>query len=139
MDGSLRAVRFPFTPTVPTSTREAINLQDTQTHLPDDPPSTACQNCGRMARIGRAFTFRPRQAGPDDATVKCILCAPRHGPMLRRSAVVAVVVGTILTLLNQGDGLLTGQWNNALYWKIPLTYCVPFLVATYGALTAARR
>ena len=59
--------------------------------------------------------------------------------MLKRSAIVAVVVGTILTLLNQGDGLLAGQWNNSLYWKIPLTYCVPFLVATYGALTAARR
>jgi hypothetical protein len=59
--------------------------------------------------------------------------------MLRRSAIVAVVVGTILTLLNQGDGLLSGNWNDALYWKIPLTYCVPFLVATYGALTAARR
>ena len=59
--------------------------------------------------------------------------------MLRRSAIVAVVVGTILTVLNQGDTLFSGQWNNALYWKIPLTYCVPFLVATYGALTAARR
>ena len=59
--------------------------------------------------------------------------------MLRRSAVVAVVVGTILTALNQGDTLFSGQWNDALYWKIPLTYCVPFLVATYGALTAARR
>ena len=52
---------------------------------------------------------------------------------------VAVVVGTILTFLNQGDTLISGEWNNALYWKIPLTYCVPFLVATYGALAAARR
>ena len=59
--------------------------------------------------------------------------------MLRRSALVAVVVGTILTLLNQGDSLFSGVWSNALYWKIPLTYCVPFLVATYGALAAARR
>ncbi len=114
-------------------------MQDPQKPLSDNPQSSACQNCGQMARTGRAFVFRSRQAGPEDATVKCILCAPRHGPMLRRSAVVAVVVGTILTLLNQGDGLFAGQWNNALYWKIPLTYCVPFLVATYGALTAARR
>jgi hypothetical protein len=59
--------------------------------------------------------------------------------MLRRSAVVAIVVGTILTLLNQGDSMFSGDWSYALYWKIPLTYCVPFLVATYGALTAARR
>ena len=99
-----------------------------------------CQNCGRTTRHGRAFVFRPPGASPTVAgTVKCILCGPRHRPMLRRSAIVAVVVGTILTLLNQGDGLFSGNWNNALYWKIPLTYCVPFLVATYGALTAARR
>ena len=113
--------------------------QQTESLASSDTDATQCQNCGRMATTGRAFVFRPGQAADAQATVKCIRCAPRHWPMLRRSVVVAVVVGTILTLLNQGDGLLTGQWNNALYWKIPLTYCVPFLVATYGALTAARR
>ncbi|MBM3942738.1 MAG: phosphoenolpyruvate protein kinase [SAR202 cluster bacterium] len=51
----------------------------------------------------------------------------------------SLVVGTALTLLNQGDTLLSGHWNQALYWKIPLTYCVPFLVASYGALTNARQ
>ena len=52
---------------------------------------------------------------------------------------MAVVVGTILTLLNQGDNIFTGNWRNDLYWKIPLTYCVPFCVATFGALTNSRR
>ncbi len=93
-----------------------------------------------MARAGRAFAFRPPGAAPATAgSVKCIRCAPLHPPMLRRSLIVALIVGTILTLLNQGDNLFSGNWSNALYWKIPLTYCVPFLVATYGALTAARR
>ncbi len=59
--------------------------------------------------------------------------------MVRRSLLVATVVGTILTLLNQGDTLVSGEWRNDLYWKIPLTYCVPFLVATFGALTNIRR
>ena len=99
-----------------------------------------CRNCGRETKAGRTFVFRPPGADPAVAgVIKCAVCGPRHRPMLRRSAIVAVVVGTILTLLNQGDGLFAGNWNNALYWKIPLTYCVPFLVATYGALTAARR
>ncbi len=71
--------------------------------------------------------------------LKCGGCAIRHAPMLRRSITVALVVGTILTLLNQGDIILGGNWKSALYWKIPLTYCVPFCVATYGALTASRR
>ena len=99
-----------------------------------------CRNCRRMARAGLAFVFRPPGADSSVAgVIKCIRCAARHRPMLRRSAIVALVVGTILTLLNQGDVLFSGGWNAALYWKIPLTYCVPFLVATYGALTAARR
>jgi hypothetical protein len=60
--------------------------------------------------------------------------------MLARSARVAVVVGTLLVLLNQGDALLgDGQLPAALVWKIPLTYVVPFCVATYGALGNARR
>ncbi|PKB56864.1 MAG: hypothetical protein BZY73_06265 [SAR202 cluster bacterium Casp-Chloro-G3] len=59
--------------------------------------------------------------------------------MLKRSLIAALVVGTVLTALNQGDALLWGQWNNALYWKIPLTYCVPFIVASYGALINSRK
>jgi hypothetical protein len=59
--------------------------------------------------------------------------------MLKRSLIASLVVGTVLTALNQGDILLSGQWSNALYWKIPLTYCVPFVVATYGALTNSRK
>lgn len=62
----------------------------------------------------------------------------RHWPMLRRSLIASVVVGTALTALNQGDTILAGQLTNALAWKIPLTYCVPFLVATYGALSNSR-
>ena len=56
-----------------------------------------------------------------------------------RSMIASLVVGTALTLLNQGDILFAGRWNSALYWKIPLTYCVPFLVATYGALANSRK
>ena len=59
--------------------------------------------------------------------------------MLRRSLVAAMVVGSALTLLNQGDTLLSGQGTAALFWKIPLTYCVPFCVATYGALANSRK
>ena len=111
-----------------------IQTQDTA-HEPG-----SCQVCGREARGGRSFLFRPPGASPAaTGTLKCTLCGLRHAPMLRRSAIVALVVGTVLTLLNQGDGLFSGEWNNALYWKIPLTYCVPFLVATYGSLAAARR
>ena len=69
---------------------------------------------------------------------KCFRCALLHWPMLKRSLVAALVVGTVLTALNQGDLIVSGSWNNAMLWKIPLTYCVPFMVATYGALTNSK-
>lgn len=51
----------------------------------------------------------------------------------KRSFIVALVVGSLLNLLNQGDFLLAGEPLN--WWKIILTYAVPYLVATYGAVT----
>ena len=57
-----------------------------------------------------------------------------EGPIARRSFFVAVIVGSLLNLINQGDRLVDGQ---KLDWlKIALTFCVPFCVATYGAATA---
>jgi hypothetical protein len=61
-----------------------------------------------------------------------------HGPMLRRSLLTALVVGTVLVAINQGNVLLDGDLPAALAWKIPLTYAVPFSVATWGALINSR-
>jgi len=58
--------------------------------------------------------------------------------MLRRSFLIALVVGTILLAINQGDVLLRSEWPAALFWKVPLTYVVPFVVATWGALVNGR-
>jgi len=55
-------------------------------------------------------------------------------PMLRRSIGVSLVIGTVLTAINQGDAILAGQ--SPAIWKIALTYLVPFLVATHGAYGA---
>jgi hypothetical protein len=54
----------------------------------------------------------------------------------KRAATVAVVVGTVLLAINQGDVILAGDWPNL--WKAGLTYLVPYCVATYGAVTAKR-
>jgi hypothetical protein len=55
----------------------------------------------------------------------------------RRSFVVALVVGTILNLINQGDALLSGATLNLT--KLLLTYAVPYCVATYGAVSYSYR
>jgi hypothetical protein len=111
-----------------------------------DALSPTCAGCGRFLDKGRGFGFKavPAEASRDphaqsNDIVKCLFCAIRHIPMVRRSLKVAVVVGTVLILLNQGDTIFSGAWPNALYWKIPLTYCVPFSVATFGALSNGRR
>lgn len=48
--------------------------------------------------------------------------------------IVALVVGTVLNLINQGGAILAGA--PVVLWKIALTYIVPFIVSTHGALTA---
>jgi hypothetical protein len=53
---------------------------------------------------------------------------------LTRSIVTGVVVGTILSAINQGDVLMAGEVPSLL--KIVLNYVVPYCVATYGAVTA---
>ena len=58
--------------------------------------------------------------------------------MLQRSGLIALIVGTLLTAINQGDLLLAGHWTAAMLWTIPRTYVVPFIVATLGALGSGR-
>jgi len=51
----------------------------------------------------------------------------------RRSLYVALIVGTVLNLINQGDALIGMAPINWL--KLILTYCVPYAVCTYGAVS----
>ena len=57
-------------------------------------------------------------------------------PVAKRSLLITLIVGSILNVINQGDVLWTGE--NVVWWKLAMTYCVPFCVATYGACSAFR-
>jgi hypothetical protein len=61
----------------------------------------------------------------------CRYCVTEGVP--RRSFFVALLVGTILNLINQGDALFGGGYLN--FTKIILTFVVPYCVATYGAVS----
>jgi hypothetical protein len=61
-----------------------------------------------------------------------------YGPLARRAIVVALLVGTILCIINQGDVLLGGHVTAFVVVKMALTYLVPFSVSTYSALAANR-
>ena len=56
-----------------------------------------------------------------------------------RGLKVGVLVGTILTAINHGDVILSGQLAPSAAWKIPLTYLVPFCVSTYAGVDAILR
>jgi hypothetical protein len=61
----------------------------------------------------------------------CRWCVSEGVP--RRSFFIALIVGTILNLINQGDALLgEGHLNVA---KVILTFAIPYCVATYGAVS----
>ena len=50
-----------------------------------------------------------------------------------RSLVVAIIVGTVLNLINQGAALIGhGHFDPV---KAALTFAVPYCVATYGAVS----
>jgi len=54
----------------------------------------------------------------------------------KKALLTAMVVGTVLTTINHGDAIVVGDWPPA--WKIVLTYCVPYCVTTWGAVTGKR-
>jgi len=102
-------------------------------HVIDD-ERARCHRCGRTLAPSARYQFH----GPGGPRLACGVCALTDRPMLRRALMIAAVVGTVLVSVNQGDVLFSDRWPAALAWKIPLTYLVPFLVASWGALLAAR-
>ena len=57
---------------------------------------------------------------------------------LRRTLRIALVVGTILTLINQLDVILKGDAGTLTWIKAGLNYCVPFIVSNLGLLAGKR-
>ena len=57
---------------------------------------------------------------------------------LRRTLKIALVVGTILTLINQADVIIRGDATAVTWIKGGLNYCVPFIVSNLGLLAGKR-
>lgn len=55
----------------------------------------------------------------------------------RRSLIYAMVVGSVLNLINQGDALFGGAHVSVA--KLILTFAVPYISATYGAVSVRPR
>ncbi len=107
----------------------SIGSQDTKSK-----EAAQARNCIRCQR-----PLAPGAAHLIDGDYRCRRCTLRYWGLLRRSAQTALVVGSLLTVINHGVNLLQGHASAALLWQVPLTYCVPFCVATWGALINTRR
>ena len=62
-----------------------------------------------------------------------------HRRHLRATVPIALVVGTVLFVINQLDVVLGGDASTATWVKGAVTYLVPFVVSNLGVATATRR
>jgi hypothetical protein len=62
----------------------------------------------------------------------------RDWEAMRRTIAIALVVGTILTLINQGDRIAAGEIDLVVGLKIAANYVVPWCVSSIGYISARR-
>lgn len=61
------------------------------------------------------------------------------GATFRTCAPVALVVGTVLSLVNQGDVLVMGMIGGRVTLKVVANFVIPYVTSSTGALLAVRR
>lgn len=59
-------------------------------------------------------------------------------PVVTRASKVALIVGTILALINHGENIMSLSLSTSDYFKVLLTYVVPFCVSTWSAVAAIK-
>ncbi len=67
-----------------------------------------------------------------EQAVRAVVSLCLRPQTVKRATVVAVVVGTVLTLINQYDVLLMGDLTVKVLGQMFLTYLVPYIVSTHG-------
>ena len=95
---------------------------------------SSCRRCD--AELHRS-AYEVRLSGT--AAFHCLRCALMHWPTVQRSLLISLIVGTLLTTINQGILIVQGDLSANLAWQVPLTYLIPYCVATIGAILNARR
>ena len=58
------------------------------------------------------------------------------GPVLRQALKIALIVGTLLALINHGERIFSGSLTQENILQIILTYLVPYSVSTYSSVRA---
>lgn len=84
-------------------------------------------------------TSRPRRPVAEwtSPTEACRLIA--RGVTLPTAVPVALIVGTILTIVNQGTIIADGDATIATWIRVVVNFVVPFIVSSIGYLAPFRR
>jgi len=69
--------------------------------------------------------------------VRDLVRSARRRRVLLRCSIIAVVVGTLLTLVNQFDVLAGGRIDAPLIAKVVANYLIPFIVGNLGAMSGS--
>ena len=112
--------------------RQALTLFETA-----KTPRTTIKAPFSWKEDGAVWRARYGRVDPTDKELSQIFLWCVSDGVPRRSLCVALIVGTILNLINQGDALFSGGDLNVT--KIILTFVVPYCVATYGAVSYRMR
>ena len=59
--------------------------------------------------------------------------------VVRRAIKIALVVGCILALINHGDRIIFQNMKPLDWFKILLTFCVPYCVSTVSSVLAIKQ
>jgi hypothetical protein len=70
--------------------------------------------------------------------LRAALATCRNPSNLRRTVTIALIVGTILSIINEGDVLIHGDATAATAVKIGLNFVVPFIVSNLGVLAGTQ-
>jgi hypothetical protein len=65
-----------------------------------------------------------------------IIINPKFSPTALK---VALIVGSILFLVNHGNALLKGQMSRDRWISAMITYCVPYIVSMHGQYSSHSR
>ena len=99
------------------------------------------------ARVDRDLSTATSTAPPPHASLVDVLGtggrfardlweSARRPPVFRRCLQIAVTVGTLLSLVNQGDLLVRGEVDLVAALRIAANYMIPFVVSNLGAMTS---
>lgn len=57
-------------------------------------------------------------------------------PVVRRSLILSVIVGTVLVMINHGSCILSGHFGTTCAVQSGLTFLVPYCVSTVSSVLA---